>query len=360
VVASVLVPVFNEERHVARSVAAMQGQRFPGRIEFLLVDGGSTDRTRELLRGMAAQDDRIRLLENPCGATPSALNMALAHARGDWVARMDAHTSYPEDYLARGVARLKRGGTQWVSGPQVAVGRDLVSRAVTLALGTPIGRGGSKKWGAQCTANGGEYELDSGVFDGVWERRTLLDYQGWDERWLRNQDSEMAGRFLANGERLICLEPMAASYTPRSTLKSLWCQYLQYGEYREKTAVRHPHTMRRSHLLAPGLVLTAAAALGAPRLIRTSARAGVAVYVLTLMGAASRVALDGAPPREAALMPVVLAIMHGGHGLGMLRGAIRNGPPLAAIARVFGWERLAERVAPAHEDVYAPSLGFGD
>jgi succinoglycan biosynthesis protein ExoA len=170
----------------------------------------------------------------------------------------------------------------------------------------------------------------------------------------------MAGRFLANGERLICLEPMAASYTPRSTLKSLWCQYLQYGEYREKTAVRHPHTMRRSHLLAPGLVLTAAAALGAPRLIRTSARAGVAVYVLTLMGAASRVALDGAPPREAALMPVVLAIMHGGHGLGMLRGAIRNGPPLAAIARVFGWERLAERVAPAHEDVYAPSLGFGD
>ena len=50
-----------------------------------------------------------------------------------------------------------------------------------------------------------------GVFAGVWERETLLEYGGWDEGWARNQDSEMAGRFLARGERLICLPQMAAA-----------------------------------------------------------------------------------------------------------------------------------------------------
>src|ERR1017187_5163425 len=86
---SVLVPVLNEERDIAASVAAMLEQRFSGGIEFLLVDGGSTDRTRELLCQLARSDDRIRLLENPRGMTPSALNIALRHARGRWVARMD-------------------------------------------------------------------------------------------------------------------------------------------------------------------------------------------------------------------------------------------------------------------------------
>ena len=51
----------------------------------------------------------MRVLDNPAKRTPQALNLALRHARGGVIARMDAHTHYPPDYIARGVERLRAG-----------------------------------------------------------------------------------------------------------------------------------------------------------------------------------------------------------------------------------------------------------
>ena len=352
---SVLVPVFNEERYIERSVAAMRRQRFPGQLEFLFADGGSTDRTPEILDALARQDSRIRVFENPSRSVSSGLNVALRHARGRWVIRMDAHTEYPDDYVALGVRRLEQGGTRWVSGPPLPKGAGAVSRAVALALASRLGRGGSRKWGEQRV--GDEWELDAGVFDGVWERTTLFEYGGWDERWTRNEDSEMAGRFVARGERLICLSAMAAEYMPRDSLAGLWRQYLAYGEYRTKTAARHPHTMRASHLLAPAIVLDAGLAICGPRRTRPAARAGLRLYVGVLAYAGVRALPRAEPASDALLVPGVLAIMHFAHGLGMLVGAVRHGPPLAALASVAGLDRLAESVVPEPEPVFAPSLG---
>jgi hypothetical protein len=353
---SVLTPVLDEERHVARTVTAMRRQRTSGRLEFLLMDGGSSDGTRAILAELASQDSRIRVLKNPSGTTPSGLNIGLAHARGRWVARMDAHTDYPDAYLELGIRRLARGDTRWVSGPMIARGRGRVSRAVALALTSRLGQGGSRKWASAGGDSNGEYELDSGVFGGVWERSTLLEYGGWDERWWRNQDSEMAGRFFARGERLVCLPSMGAEYYPRDSLRSLWRQYFQYGEFRELTALRHPHTMRRSHLLAPALAADAALSLAAPRPLRQLARRGLVFYSAALARAAVQAAREAQQPRDAALVPLVLATMHVAHGSGSLCAAVRHGPPLAALARVVGLRRLAMWLTPRPEQVSAPSL----
>lgn len=338
---SILIPVLNEERYIAESVAAMQRQRFPGRVELLFADGGSSDRTREILEELASRDDRIRLFDNPRRTIPSGLNVALHQARGRWVARMDAHTVYPDDYVALGARRLEQGGTRWVSGPQLAKGHGTVSRAVALALSSPLGRGGSRKWSQD---GGAEFEVDTGVFCGVWERETLLEYGGWDEGWIVNEDSELAGRFFARGERLVCLSAMAAQYTPRDSVRGLWRQYLRYGEFRAKTAYHQPDTMRRSHLLAPGVVLDAALSVAGPRPVRTVARIGLAVYAASLAFAGARAARDAERPADAALVPLVLATMHVGHGAGLLLGAKRHGAPLAALAFALGGERGARLV----------------
>ncbi|HET7047677.1 MAG TPA: glycosyltransferase [Solirubrobacteraceae bacterium] len=354
------MPVLNEERHIEASVDAMRRQRFDGSMEFLVIDGGSADRTLEILRELAAEDPRIRILSNPLRTTPSGLNVGLAHARGRWVARMDAHTAYPADYVALGVKRLADGDTRWVSGPPIATGNGPVSRAVALALRTRLGRGGSRKWASDRDSEAREYDLDSGVFAGVWARETLLTYGGWDERWARNQDSEMAGRFLERDERLVCLPAMASEYTPRNSVASLWRQYLEYGDYREWTAVRHPHTMRRSHLLAPALVVTAAAAVIGPRPARRAARAGLVVYAAALAAAGATALRDADDPGAAALVPVALAAMHFGHGAGMLRGVARHGVPAAAVARALGLEGVATRFDPEPMPVFAPSLERDD
>jgi succinoglycan biosynthesis protein ExoA len=355
---SILMPVLNEAAHIVASVSAMRNQRFDGTLEFLVADGGSNDSTREILSELAREDSRLRVFNNPGRIASSGLNVGLRNARGRWVARMDAHTEYPEDYVALGVQRLQHGGTRWVSGPPIARGRGRVSGAVTLALRSRLGRGASRKWASERDAGGEEYELDAGVFAGVWERETLLAYGGWDERWVCNQDSEMAGRFLARGEPLVCLPAMAAWYVPRDSLSGLWRQYLRYGEFRERTAVRHPHTLRRSHLFAPALVLGLVGAAIAPgRRIRAALRLALCAYSALLAGASLSVADAARDRTEVLLVPPVLIVMHLGHGVGMWRGAARYGLPLSALARIVGLGSVAARLTPRPEAVFAPSLG---
>ena len=357
VACSVLVPVLNEERYVEQAVDAMRRQRFDGELEFIFADGGSNDRTREILGRLAEQDPRIRVFDNPSRSVSSGLNVCLSHARGRWAVRMDAHTVYSDDYIARGVARLVEGGTRWVSGPQVPTGRGPVSRAVALALGGSLGRGGSRKWGADGEHDGAEYELDTGIFTGVWARATLLEYGGWDERWPRNSDSEMAARFLANDERLICLPAMAGLYVPRDSVGGLWRQYVDYGEFRARTYRRHPHSMRASHLLAPAIVITAAAAIAGPRRVRRWARFGEGLYLASLGLAAARSRAAAEAPMDAALVPVVLFAMHHGHGVGQIKGWRRYGLPVAALAHVTRLSRFVDTTTGGEDEpVFAPSF----
>jgi succinoglycan biosynthesis protein ExoA len=351
---SVLIPVLDEERHIRETVAAMQAQRFDGSVEFLFADGGSQDRTREILGELAASDPRIRVLENPGRRTASGLNVCLREARGEYVARMDAHTYYADRYLAAGVERLRHGDTEWVSGPAIPRPVGAVSRAVALALASWLGRGGSRKW-SEDLDQAQERELDTGVFGGVWRRERVLVSGGWDERWPINQDSEMASRFLRDGDRLVCLPEMAGYYVPRDSLERLGRQYYRYGYYRARTFRRHPESMRRSHLIAPTLALALLGSLLGPRPLRRASRAAVLSYLLAVGATSAGTALRTKRRRESALLLAVLPIMHLGWGFGTLAGVLRFGPPLAALSRLAGREPQPAG-SGIEEDVYAPSL----
>ena len=312
--ASVLVPVLDEEEHLRSVARQMLGQRFEGELEFLFIDGGSRDATVAIVEELAARDDRVRLLRNPARVTPVALNLGLHEARGRYVVRMDAHTRYPDDYIARGVERLRRGDVAHVSGPQQAAWWDAGSRRVAIALRSRLGVGGA----AFRTATE-EVEVDSG-FLGVWERQRLLDLGGWDERWVRNQDGELAARIRASGGRIVCIPEMAASYLPRNSLRALARQYFRYGEYRARTCLRHPSSTRRSHLVPPAFVLTLAAA----RWSRL-ARAGVAAWLAAVLAESARLAATepDAEPHLALSLPPVFGAMHLPWGAGFLTGILR-------------------------------------
>jgi glycosyltransferase involved in cell wall biosynthesis len=322
---SVLIPVLNEAEIIEQTTEAMLEQRFDGGVELIFLDGESDDGTRPILEKLARREGSIRVLDNPEKRVPHALNIGLRASRGEFVARMDAHTFYPRDYLAAGIDRLRRGGVEWVSGPQIAYGDDRWSRAVALALGTRLGVGGAKfRYPVDH-----EIEVDTG-FTGVWRRAALEARGGWDEAWPVNQDAELAARVRADGGRIVCIPAMAGRYQPRSSLRSLARQYWRYGQYRAKTSGRHPESMRPSHMIAPTLVATLAAALG-PRAIARPARAGLGVYAATLAAEALHQAARG--ERELApLLPLVLATMHLSWGAGFWLGSAKFGFPARAIA----------------------------
>jgi glycosyltransferase involved in cell wall biosynthesis len=332
VLVSTLTPVLDEEAHLHETVAALRAQDVAEEAEFLFIDGGSTDRSKAILEELAREDPRIRVFDNPQRHTAAALNIGLRAARGEFVARVDAHTAYPPHYLSRGIERLREGGVAWVAGPQVPVGRDTWSSRVTLALRSPVATGGTGRWGSDADRRGGETELGTGVFTGVWRRETLDRFGGWDEGWPINQDAEMAARFLEAGERIVSLPDMGASYTPRSSLKALSRQYRRYGEYRAKTTLRHPWSLRKVQIALPGLVGATAAALVGPRVLRTPARAGLGLYALVLGAAAARSGAED--PRDAAALPAVFATMHLSWGVGFLIGLVRFANPATRRERL--------------------------
>jgi succinoglycan biosynthesis protein ExoA len=330
--ASVLIPVLNEELHLPETIRAMLAQRFDGEIEFLFVDGGSTDRTLEILQEFASRDGRIRILHNPAGQTTAALNIGLSDATGEFVVRMDAHSEYPPNYIAGAVERLLRGDVDWVCGPAIAEGNGSWSATVAAALRTPLGQGGSLKW----EPGQSEVELDTGVFTGVWRRSYLEELGGWDEGWPINQDSELAARVFERGGRIVCLPELAAVYTPRDNPKSLARQYFRYGFYRTKTSRFHPDSMRRPHVVAPVILVTLLVSLAAPRPIRTAARAGLLAYLASLLGVTAGAAGKGeASGSQLGRMPLVLAIMHLSWAAGFFAACARFGPPLRALVRLF-------------------------
>jgi glycosyltransferase involved in cell wall biosynthesis len=320
VVASTLTPVLNEERHLRETVAALQAQDLDGALEFIFVDGRSTDRTREILLELSLEDPRIRVLDNPDRHTASGLNVGLRAARGTYVARVDAHTWYPPSYLSLAIARLERGDVAWVSGPQIPVGHDRFSGWVALALNSRLATGGSNRWDADL-GSGGEAELGTGVFTGVWRRDVLNRYRGWDEGWPINQDSELAARFRRSADRIVSLPALGARYTPRDSVRKLARQYYRYGMYRAKTSLRHPHAVRPLHLAMPALVTTAATAAVGPRPLRLPALALVGLYALGVVAESSRIT----PGRlgDAGGLSLVFATMHGAWGAGFLVGALR-------------------------------------
>src|SRR5439155_8404615 len=118
---------------------------------------------------------------------------------------------------------------------------------------------------------------------------------------------------------------------PRDSLRGLARQYWRYGFYRAKTSGRHPESMRRSHLLPPGLVVAMGLAPLPTRLGRLP-RVGVGLYAL-VVAAVSLGAVGRAKPGDVASLPLVFVCMHACWGLGFLAGSLRFGPPLTAIVR---------------------------
>jgi cellulose synthase/poly-beta-1,6-N-acetylglucosamine synthase-like glycosyltransferase len=327
VLVSVLVPVLDERSVLPAVLERIRAQRLTGAVEILLVDGGSTDGSLELLESAARADPRVRVLRNPARRICPALNVALRHAQGRYIARMDAHTLYPPDYLAAGVRRLAGGDVDWVSGPPIPRGRGPWSRRVALALCTPLGGGGGV-FRRPTT----EIEITSG-FTGMWRRETLEALGGWDEEWDVNEDVEMGARIRAGGGRVICIPEMAAEWMPRDNLQGLARQYFRWGVFRAKSANRHPDSMRRPHMLPLGLLAALVVACTRLRPVAGLARLALVAYAAVLAGVGI-LAARRERSRDGLLVPPALIVMHLAWACGFVVGCARFGVPRDALRQL--------------------------
>lgn len=95
---SVVVPLFNKERHVERALASALGQSLPP-LEIIVVDDGSTDGGAAIVRRFAAGEPRIRLLCQANGGVSRARNAGIRAARASHVAFLDADDEWERAFL---------------------------------------------------------------------------------------------------------------------------------------------------------------------------------------------------------------------------------------------------------------------
>jgi len=113
---SVIVPAWNAERTIEQAIQSALGQTLKD-LEVIVIDDGSKDGTADVVRKIAAEDGRVRLLRNEVNRGPSAArNLGLREARGDWIAILDADDFFiREDRLERLVATGEEFGADIVA-----------------------------------------------------------------------------------------------------------------------------------------------------------------------------------------------------------------------------------------------------
>lgn len=103
---SVIVPAYNEERVISRTVASLLEQDYAGELEIVVVDDGSPDGTARRVRDDFGGDPRVSLIEKRNGGKASALNEGIARARGEIVIGLDADTLFEHGTVTQLVAPL--------------------------------------------------------------------------------------------------------------------------------------------------------------------------------------------------------------------------------------------------------------
>lgn len=309
---SVVVPVLNEAVHLEAAVTAILAQEYPLPFDVCLAVGPGTDSTDEVAAALAARDPRVTVVDNPTGRTPAALNRAIAATTGEVVVRVDGHAALSPGYIRRAVETMLRTGAVNVGGVQHAVGRTSFQHAVAAAMTSVAGTGG-----ARFHVGGAEGPVDT-VYLGVFHRPALEAVGCYDERLIRNQDYELNIRLRAAGGTIWFDPRLWVEYLPRSTVRSLGRQYLQYGRWKRAVLRLHPSSMKLRQAapvaVTMGVVLGFVAAPFAP--VAFVLPAGYAALVTAAALLADR--------RRAALVAVALVTMHLCWGIGFLTARPRR------------------------------------
>jgi glycosyltransferase involved in cell wall biosynthesis len=242
---SVILPVLNEEPHLAESVTAILSQNYEGPFEIILALGPSRDQTNAIAEVLAARDTRIKLVMNPSGKTAAGLNLAIAASENPVIVRVDGHAKIPNDYLSIAVSVLRESGAVNVGGVMAAEGVTNFEIAVSRAMRSPLGVGSSR-----FHTGGKAGEVDT-VYLGAFRREAINAVGGFDERYTRAQDWELNHRLRKSGGKIYFDPRLQVTYRPRPNLSKLAKQYFQYGRWRRVVSRSHPGTVNLRYLAPP-------------------------------------------------------------------------------------------------------------
>jgi len=314
---TVMMPVRNEQHHLAKAVESVLAQNYPGQLEIVLAIGPSIDETSSVASELARNHAGIKIIENPKGLTTVGLNLAIAKAAGEIIIRVDAHSELAPDYISRGVQILRETGSVLVGGVMNAKGKSPLQKAVAFGYGSRLGLGGGRY---HVGGKAGEAES---AYLGIFDAKALKQVGGYNEQIIRGEDWDLAQRLKAQGGRVWFSPELEVHYWPRSNIRALAWQFYSTGLWRGELTRKAPAKASARYFVPPlallGLkVLALLAVVGL--LNQIALIIPIALYLLVLSLAAGTAKSLGLIDRVMVL--IALPVMHFSWAVGFWIGLI--------------------------------------
>lgn len=225
---AVIIPTLNEEKYISRCLESVITQTYPFKeMEVYVVDGGSSDKTCEIVNDYHAKLNNIRLLNNPKRIQSAAFNIGFANSSAPYIVRLDAHAFYHDYYIEGCVKGLKenerRGnvGGQWDIQPQ---NNSIWAVSNAILNSSKFGIGGATyRMGAEA----GNVET---VPFGAFPRKMIEEIGGMREDLPRGEDNEFNSRIRKAGYDIYFNPEIVCTYYARATLKASCKQMYANGE----------------------------------------------------------------------------------------------------------------------------------
>ncbi len=216
---SIIVPCYNEELFVAGLMASVAEQDYGlDNFELLMIDGMSNDKTVDLIKSQSSAFKYISIFTNSKKTVPFAMNEGIKQSKGSVIVRLDAHASYPSNYVSQLVKYLfelkaDNVGGVWQTEP---FEKTLKAKSISLALSTPFGVGNSMfRIGVNEPT-----ETDTVPF-GCYHKEVFDKIGLYDERLERNQDIELNKRLKRAGGKIYLIPDVYSVYYSRGTFGKL-------------------------------------------------------------------------------------------------------------------------------------------
>lgn len=211
---SIIIPCRNEEDFIGACLESILANNYPNdRLEVLIMDGMSEDRTRAIVSTYARQHSFIQLLDNHRKIKPVALNLGIGAAKGDLIMRMDAHARYAPDYISQCVYYLQSTTADNVGGIRKTEPQEktLWGKAIAYSISHPLTAGNALyRTGAKSA------RWADTVFGGCYRREVFEKVGMFNEVLIRAQDREFNERLVRAGGRILLVPSIQCTYYARS------------------------------------------------------------------------------------------------------------------------------------------------
>ncbi|MCT7664879.1 glycosyltransferase family 2 protein [Shinella kummerowiae] len=231
----IVIPCLNEASYLEPLIQQLEPTLKELTATLVVVDGGSTDGTRDIAKRLAQSQPNLHVLDNPRRIQAAAINLAVETfgLEHDYLIRIDAHGTYPHDYCRVLVEEALATEADSVVVAMQTVGFGLFQKATAVAQNSVLGNGGAKH-----RAGAESHWVDHG-HHALMRISAFRAVGGYDESFNANEDAECDYRLNKAGYRIWMTARTSMIYYPRASAPLLFKQYFRYGRGRARNFLKH-------------------------------------------------------------------------------------------------------------------------